>query len=219
MIEITKNLFLFIKEWSNVGLIIVGTFALVVYWLQERKKQIEAASLIVLQIDELQKRLQEISTYTSNGSLDFGAFYESLPLMKDDYWNKYKHYFVKKMDSTSYTMIDTFYKYVLEINEQQVIIRELQKDIFYRVRNLAENIESNFFLKMIDSNDLDLNKYTEQQFIIKNILNKTTESSSVLYMPNQILKSLENLFKKYSMLQVIGTDGYRMLKKTSKRKL
>ena len=43
----------FIKDnWANILLIIVGSFALATYILQERKKKIDAASLIVLQIDE-----------------------------------------------------------------------------------------------------------------------------------------------------------------------
>ena len=45
----------FIKDnWANILLIIVGSFALATYILQERKKKIDAASLIVLQIDEFQ---------------------------------------------------------------------------------------------------------------------------------------------------------------------
>ena len=50
----------FIKDnWANILLIIVGSFALATYILQERKKKIDAASLIVLQIDEFQERLRE----------------------------------------------------------------------------------------------------------------------------------------------------------------
>ena len=84
----------FISEnWANILLIIVGSFALATYILQERKKKIDAASLIVLQIDEFQERLREISTFIVDGQLNETAFYESLPLMDTDYWNKYKHYF------------------------------------------------------------------------------------------------------------------------------
>lgn len=71
----------FISEnWANILLIIVGSFALATYILQERKKKIDAASLIVLQIDEFQERLREISTFIVDGQLNETAFYESLPL-------------------------------------------------------------------------------------------------------------------------------------------
>ena len=113
----------FIKDnWANILLIIVGSFALATYILQERKKKIDAASLIVLQIDEFQERLREISTFIVDGQLNETAFYESLPLMDTDYWNKYKHYFVRKMDATSYTALNQLYEYVSEIQEQQMAL-------------------------------------------------------------------------------------------------
>ena len=49
------------KNWANLLLILVGAAALFVYILQERKKETEAASLIVQQIDELQDRLKKFS--------------------------------------------------------------------------------------------------------------------------------------------------------------
>lgn len=71
---------------------------MLIYLLQEQKKRVEAASLIVMQINELQNRLREFSSYIVEGQLNSSAFYESLPLMGENYWAKYKHYFVRKMD-------------------------------------------------------------------------------------------------------------------------
>lgn len=47
-----------LKIISDILLVVVGTFALVVYVLQERRKKINAAALIVIQIDELQSKIQ-----------------------------------------------------------------------------------------------------------------------------------------------------------------
>ena len=44
----------------DIALIVVGGFALLIYWLQERRKISESASLIVMQVEELQKRMREI---------------------------------------------------------------------------------------------------------------------------------------------------------------
>ncbi len=51
----------------DIALIVVGGFALLIYWLQERRKISEAASLIVMQVEELQKRMREIKTYICDG--------------------------------------------------------------------------------------------------------------------------------------------------------
>lgn len=127
-------------------LVIVGTLAFVTYLLQERKKKIDAASLIILQIDEVQERLREISGYIVEGQLNATAFYESLPLMTENYWNKYKHYFVQDMDATSYSSLNHLYNYISEIQEQQLLIKEFQKNGFYVTQNVLANIETQFIL-------------------------------------------------------------------------
>lgn len=251
----------FISEnWANILLIIVGSFALATYILQERKKKIDAASLIVLQIDEFQERLREISTFIVDGQLNETAFYESLPLMDTDYWNKYKHYFVRKMDATSYTALNQLYEYVSEIQEQQMLMKAFQKNSFQITQNVLANIESQFIVadlnnactgvtaqnitsamgNMIpqgvseaDRNTLnamvqqiaaqnpnfDMNRfwslYNQQRIWTKSIINQGALTS---YIPVQIRISLEKMLKKYSMLEISGTEGYQMLKKTSKQK-
>ena len=236
----------FISEnWANILLIIVGSFALATYILQERKKKIDAASLIVLQIDEFQERLREISTFIVDGQLNETAFYESLPLMDTDYWNKYKHYFVRKMDATSYTALNQLYEYVSEIQEQQMLMKAFQKNSFQITQNnactgvTAQNITSamgnmipqgvseadrntlNAMVQQIAAQNpnFDMNRfwslYNQQRNWTKSIINQGALTS---YTPVQIRISLEKMLKKYSMLEISGTEGYQMLKKTSKQK-
>lgn len=56
----------------------------------------EAASLIVLQIEDLKSQIKKINSYIVDKKLNDSAFYESQILFQKDYWNEYKHYFVKK---------------------------------------------------------------------------------------------------------------------------
>ena len=76
---------------SNFLIIIVGLSAFWIYKAQEKSKIQDAASLIVLQIDDLQIRMQEIQSYITEQGLNFSAFYESLLLIDTNYWSKYKH--------------------------------------------------------------------------------------------------------------------------------
>lgn len=131
----------FISEnWINLLLVVVGSFALVTYILQMRKKEIEAASLIVLQIDDLEKRLREFSSYIVEKRVDFTAFYESIPLMGENYWDKYKHYFIRKMDYKSFSNINLFFDLASEILEQQLVLKKMQKDSFSSTQNLLLKI-------------------------------------------------------------------------------
>ncbi len=77
-------------NWVNLGLILVGFSAVWIYKAQEKEKLRDAACLIIVQINELQKRVQEIQSYITNQGVNLTAFYESLPLIDGNYWNNYK---------------------------------------------------------------------------------------------------------------------------------
>ncbi len=209
-------------------LVIVGTFALIVYKLQERRKRIDAASLIILQIDEVQEKLREISTYIVDGKLNETAFYESLPLMEENYWDKYKHYFVRDMDATSYSSLNLLYNYVSGIQEQQLLMKSFQKNNFYLTQTILANMEAQFinnglnnlFQQTTWNPNFDFNQfwniYKQQDEQLKYIINN---GAFTPYIPAQIRVSLDKILKEYSMLKILGTEGYQMLKEISKKKL
>ena len=59
-----NNILVFLgNHWVDLLLIFVGASALFIYYLQERKKVSEAASLISMQVEDLQTRISEIGTF------------------------------------------------------------------------------------------------------------------------------------------------------------
>ncbi len=66
---------------------------------------------------------------------------------KKDYWNEYKHYFVKKMDSGSFNIFDDFYNCASSILEQQQLMKNPQKNFFFLTQQVLAQTESNFFSK------------------------------------------------------------------------
>lgn len=76
-------------NWLDILLVLVGLSAFFVFFVQERRKVSEAASLIIMQVEDLQKRIREIDSYISEGVLNDTAFYESQMLFKINYWNQY----------------------------------------------------------------------------------------------------------------------------------
>ena len=207
--------------WSNIiniCLVLVGLLAFVVYVLQERRKKIEAASLIVSQIDEMQNSISEISAFSDIGNIDGISFYESLPIYKEDYWNKYKHYFVREMDSASYNYLNQFYQYVSEIQEQQFLIKNLLNNHFFCNQNTLANLETQFFLEGIHKNNYDSsqfwNDYKMQQQYIIDFIGKNGYRE---YTPVQTTTTLKKILTKCALNPVIGTEGYALLKKYSKK--
>lgn len=139
----------FFKEnWIDIALIFVGLSALLIYWLQERRKVSEAASLIVMQVEDLQKRMREIGTYIVDGRLNDGAFYESQPLYKTDYWDQYKHHFTRRMDAFSFGLFDAFYN-CAAVLEQQQLMKNLQKNFFFATQQMLMQLETNSIMQNI----------------------------------------------------------------------
>ena len=119
-----------------------------------------------------------------------------------------------------------------------MLMKGFQKNFFQITQNVLVNIESQFIvtdinnvctevtaqnitsaIENIQNLNFDMNRfwslYNQQRNWIRAIINQGALTS---YVPVQIRISLEKMLKKYSMLEIIGTDGYQMLKKTSKQK-
>lgn len=240
-----------VENWVNLLLVVVTSFVLVVYLLQERKKVTEAASLIKIQIDELQKGILEIDSFIVNDQLNATAFYESQYLLSENYWDKYKHYFVRKMDSKDFESISKLYEYASEIQEQQLLIKNLQKQFFFATQQAITNLEAAEMLKLnnnftespqiiqeaynmfLNDASTDEEKKKTQQSLPKKeealncnrinynkqrIISLINQNYLTQYCPLQIKITLEKYIKKYSLLEIDGTDGYKLLKKISKRR-
>ena len=142
-----------------------------------------------------------------------------LPIINENLWEKYKHYFVKKMDSRSYSAINEFYNYALEMQEQQSLMKNMQKNFFVLTQNIIANVET----QCITTNALQpsyneatcLTELTKQISLLNGILNKNL---LICYTPLQIRLSLEKILSKYSLLEVTGSNGYKMLQKLANKK-
>lgn len=176
----------------NILLVIVGTSALFVYWVQERRKISEAASLIIMQIEDLQKIIREISSYISEGSLNDTAFYESQIMFKTDYWNQYKHYFIRQLDSFSFNTFDEFYNCAAEIFEQQELMKNLQKNFFFLSQQTIMQMEANVILQSLDL-------YNKNLVDIDNVV-KALTSLIPDVMKNEQKQSVENMLKQFGVL-------------------
>ena len=177
----------FAKNWLDILLVVVGASAFIIYWLQRRRKASEAASLIILQVEDLQKRIAEIGSFIVNGELNDGAFYESQMLFKTDYWNEYKHYFVRKIDAFSFSTFDEFYNCASEILEQQQLMKNLQKNSLFLTQQMIMQMETNAAIQSLS--------LCEKSPIDMTQLVKAVETT----LPNEIgleqKNALENMIK------------------------
>ena len=209
----------------DILLVVVGASAFAVYKLQESRKISDAASLIVLQINDLQEKLREIQSYIDNyGVLNDTAFYESQIIFTENYWDKYKHYFVRKIDSESFRLFNDFYDCASEVLEQQQLMKNLQKNSFFVIQNVIAQFEAGYiqtgFQNYSNNGTIDFNAFSDfcrlNQSNIKEIIN---QNRFINYIPLQIGISLEKALKKYVSFPITGSDGYKKLKKIANRKI
>lgn len=130
----------------NILLVVATMFAGIAYFVQRHDRKKEAARLIVIQINKLTEGIKDIASRISNGQLNNTAFYESLPLMEENYWEKYKHIFVKNMTAQSINEMDEFFQYARVIQDQQQVIVNLEKNHFFVVQQSLCSLESQILL-------------------------------------------------------------------------
>jgi len=174
------------KNFLDILLVVVGASAFAIFWLQERRKISEAASLIVLQVEDIQNRIGEISSYIVDGQLNATAFYESQMLFKTDYWNEYKHYFIRKMDSFSFSAFDEFFNCASEILEQQQLMKNLQKNSLFLTQQMIMQMETNSVIQVLslcEQNPVNMTKLLEA---MEGVLPKEMDSEQRTALENML---------------------------------
>lgn len=127
--------------FDNINLvlnIIIAVGGLTYFWQKSSKKR-EAAALVVTQIEDLKEKILEINDIATDGKLNATEFYETLDIITDNQWEKYRHLFIKKIDSYSYRTINKFYDCALGIREQLLFVKQLQHGQYMNIQAMLDN--------------------------------------------------------------------------------
>lgn len=180
----------FSDNWANILLIFVGASAVLIYVIQERGKETEAALLVILQIDELQDRIKEIQSFIVDGQLNETAFYESKSLFGEDYWNRYKHRFVRKVDAKSYRTLNALYDCATEIQDQQQLMKNLQKNSFFVTQQVLANLETNFIIAGMNNS---MNFPIDTQQVVSGLIQTMPQN-----IEQSQKKAIENMLRQFA---------------------
>lgn len=117
------------NNWLDMLLVIVGTFALIVYILQKIDERRTAATLIKEQIDLIEDR---VNALRDNPDLDNIDVYYSKIILQENLWEKYKHLVIKKLYKSDVKSIQKFFD-----NTEQ--IEYARRDIIQAMNNAWEH--------------------------------------------------------------------------------
>ena len=212
-----KVLEFFCTNWDKIGVILVGGIALLVYVLQKRDVKKNAATLVVTQIESLKEKIANIVEIISNNQLNATSIYETLDILDDNQWNKYKHLFVGDIDANSLRIIDSFYEDVALIREQLILAKKIQQNVFFNNQQLLANDCNCYLMQGLEQkfNDSNTNlkeliesvpANDEQSERLKEIAMKITESTNI--SNNQDSQFLNTYFFKTNQIKdLFGRQG------------
>ncbi len=191
--------------FQTIVLILTAFITLGLYWDRKRKEVRNAAVILSLQIDEIEKNIEYVlSEGIINGAiLETSMHYSSL-IFEENHWDKYSHLIVGHISSEAFEKIGEFYKAAYQIREQQVFIKQkIQQSIDSKVwHHYAASYTQ------VANNDVDL------QIKIQAIHDRFNIISVPPFIHKEFAIGLEKALKRYSKL----TDGnaYAEIKKLAK---
>ena len=174
------------------GLLVLGGFgAFGVYYFQCKAKRRDAAALIVTQVEELKEKILQINNISIGNTINEKEFYETLDIISENQWEKYKHLFIKKIDSYSFKTINNFYESVLSIKEQLVFVKQLQHQQLFNIQGML-NINCNKFI--LDALDFSLSANSIKDFK-QFIIEKSTTNEDEKKQKDLMLNIFDELMK------------------------
>lgn len=194
-----------------------GFCAIAIYLVQKRNERANAAIMVAQQIDLINQETINIRSKMNGRTPSFTYLYELPPLMQINYWEKYKHLFIKYLSSKQINEIDNFYRSASVIVEQQALIKETTHSYYEEVQRntldfsihnakleYSEAINSQQLPQLIEQM-VEMNQMTKDQAsLIKQIVGMYSVAN--INDINNIVNAMTN--KHQSVSQVIERTLY-----------
>lgn len=94
---------------SSIAVIIASVIAAYQYWQQKTSESRGAFTDIVNEINQIESIVSEFHKLQMENKLNHIEMYSSAPIIEENYWNRYKHLIMKKLDQTDIKILDEFY--------------------------------------------------------------------------------------------------------------
>ena len=188
--------------WIDLLIALGGLSAFVVYFKQKRDSVRSAATLIIAQIDYIEKN---VLTLKENPHINNVEVYKSKIIIKENMWEQHKQLFVKKLSSSEYEKLQQFF----DSAEQ---IERIRKDIIGTMATAwrdKSSTEHNMAAKIIETGTEEfLNEIVE--------FGRKYRPLDLVFTPDIAIESLITNLKNFYV--VSGTTAYQKIQKISYNK-
>jgi len=116
-----------------IAIIIGGLVVWIVYWLQERRKIINAATLVKLEIDAVEKKISNLSDMQGREvrgaspvlSVQFELLFQSVPIYQTLDWFTQRHLLIPKIGAGHVDKLNDFFFNVIRLEEARKMCKEV----------------------------------------------------------------------------------------------
>ena len=189
------------NNWLDLLLVLVGLSAIAVYYFQRHDKLRSAATLIVCQIDSIDK---SVSSLKSDFQLGNVSVFHSKKILEENMWEEYKHLFVKRLSRPNYNLVQEFFD-----NAEQ--LERARTDIINLIVNSWTNksiTEHQVIADYIKTSPTDVEARGKIDYF-ENIFRPL----DIVYIPHIAINSLTKNLSDFRSL--IGTSAYEDIQKYS----
>lgn len=194
-----------INNWIDLLMIGVGLSAFVVYFMQRNTEKKIAATLILGQIDAIEK---SISVLKDDNELGTVSIYRMSPIIKENMWEKYKHLFVKNLSGMEYELVQKYFERAEQMERARINII----DTIYSAWSDKSSVEHQIIGNIIHTNSLQGKRIED---IIEEIkkFQEPFRGMDLVFTPDITIQTFMGLLKNFNLLA--GTTAYQKIQNKS----
>ncbi|CDT34653.1 hypothetical protein VCR14J2_300173 [Vibrio coralliirubri] len=121
---------------NSVVTLLVGSVALVIYWLNKKNEKASAATIVVMDIRHAESVVQSI---LERNQIDI----TTKDVLSENNWSKYKHLFANDFSQDDFAAFNRFFESCVEMSDARMRLREVfYTSINAKAQVLQERIHS-----------------------------------------------------------------------------
>jgi hypothetical protein len=206
---------------QTIAMLVVGLFTFIIWKKNRRTKVRDAASYLVTEIEQAQKKIDLLKRYVDKEDNNQRTVNFEFNILENDSWQTAKYTLKKYLDNNEWSTIDDFYQNcnllnAAVINNRNSFYKNLEMIRQYHTEILSHGIENEMDSDMVpkNNNGTPQLKRNNHDFI----QNKAEELAN--YVPYSPQKNFIDISKWLSNFNGNITDGiaYKTIKQIAARK-
>lgn len=148
----------FINSTCFQTCILIATLLLTwhLYDKKIRESLKSATTILILQIKNIERNIEYLKAHGITGSaINETPLHYSIPIFEENAWEKYKHLYATKLNSSDFAAIEKFFETAQAIKTMQIFIKKKIEEGLYAKANCYYNMEYTRINMSIMFNEVD----------------------------------------------------------------